>query len=166
MKNTFCLLLLCVSLGYAQDVATIESGMKPTYNPSRNAPAEKLLKKEDFKLSNGRMVVSDVNCNILNEDRLNTVLVSVVCKHAIFNEVGVDTINKMILFANGKVRNSINVSHGYKPKEIKMAYNPESQIWSMTNLFGVEDENGKIKTSMLTFDFDSTGNFVVMKRIF
>ena len=166
MKKLICLLLFASSMGYAQDVSVLENEPSPVYTSAPTPIVERLLKNEDFKLSEGRMQVSEKKCLIDNNANSNNILISVVCQQKAFKEIGVERINEMIRFANGKVSNSVLVTEKYKPTEIRMAYNPESKDWSLTNLFTLEDENGKTKTKLLALDFDSKGSFVVMKRIF
>jgi len=166
MRNTICLLLLTACFGYAQDVASIENGKTFTYKSSpATVTEEQLLKKEDFKLSDGRMSVNSITCKIQNYGNTNTILVSVVCQQQAFNQLGVDKINDMILVVNEKVRNSVQVEHQYNPTEIKMAYIPDSQDWSLTSSFTVQDEDGVVIERHLAIDFDVNGKFEVMKRI-
>jgi len=161
MKKSFYLLLLCVSFGYAQNSSTIESG-KTVCQYSQTG---KLLKWEDFKPSNGRMMATAIPCEIQNDKSTNTILISVVCMQTAFNQFGVDKINDMILVASEKVRNSLRADHLYNPKEIKMAYMPDSHDWSLTSSFTIEGEDGIVKEQLLAIDFDANGKFAVMKRI-
>lgn len=162
MRNLVYVILLFVSMGYAQDVAVADDFVSIT---SKGPTAELSLKKEDFRLLNGRMSVSDFNYQIRNEADTNTVLVSVVCQLKAFNEIGVDRINEMIRFANGKVHSSF-AKERYAPSEIRMSYNPQSKDWSLTDLFTLEAADGQITTNLLSVDFDANGKFVVMKRVF
>ncbi len=164
MRNIFLLLLLSISIGQAQNDFT--QGPSAAAENASHQPENKLLDIKDFKLTDGRMLVSEMQCRVENGFGINDVLVSVVCKQKAFNETGVDKINQMILFANKKIRGTINLEHKYIPAEIKMAYNPESQDWGLTNLYSVEDANGAVKSSLLSLDFDSNGNFIGMKRVF
>jgi hypothetical protein len=166
MKKAFYILLLCVSLSYAQEVATIEgAGQLPYKRIENNVSGDQLLKKEDFNLLDGRMLVTAFPCTIRNNDTTNTILVSVVCQQKAFNEFGVEKINNMILVANEKVHSSLNVQHNYLPKEIKMAYIPDSHDWSLTSSFTEQDADGVIKDRLLALEFDTHGKFAVMKRI-
>jgi hypothetical protein len=153
MKYLFYLLLLSFAMGHGQNTPAAQQ-------------FDKLLRETDFTMTDGRMLVSDLPCKISNASACDQVLVSVICKIQAFKEFGLQKINDMILFANDKSRNTVSGGHGYKPSEIKMSYNPEAKAWSMTNLFSVEDENGVTKKSLLALDFDSTGKFLAMKRVF
>lgn len=166
MKKVLSLFLLSISFGYAQDIASVDSDSTPGYTSSRTIGEEKLLKKEDFKSADGRMIVSNLNCKINTSEMTHKVLVSVLCKKVAFNQIGVKKINEMILFANKKVSNTVSSSQHYKPTEIKMAYNPEARNWSLTNLYSVTDDNGVVKKKLLALDFDSTGKFLGMKSVF
>jgi|SRR6476620_5069754 len=166
MKKALLLLLLSASFGYAQQLAVLESGKKFNYKSSTSASAaEKLLKKEDFKLSNGRMQVNSIPCKVKNDNNTSNVRVSVICLQKAFDQLGVDKINEMIRVANEKTRNTIQLNSRYIPQEIKMVYMPDSNDWSMTNAFNVQDESGSIKEKLLAVDFDSNGNFATIKRI-
>lgn len=99
MKKLSLLLCFGFAVGYAQDTA-IKS---------------KLLLESDFVTQDGRMLVSDFPCQILNSNQCDKVLISVICKAQMFREFGVQKINDMILFAHDKVRNTIPVGYGYKP---------------------------------------------------
>ncbi len=109
------------------------------------------------------MVASAVGCIIPGEEKLNPIQVSIVCLQAVFHHTGIGKINDMILFADGKVRNA--VSGRYKPSEFKMAYNPSTKSWSLTSLFSTEDQ-GVVTQSLMALDFDASGNFLEMKRVF
>jgi hypothetical protein len=163
MKKSFYLLLLCVSFGYAQQTAAIES--EKDYQYSESVATGKLLKWEDFKPSNGRMLATAIPCTIQNDKSTNTILISVICMQSAFNQFGVDKINDMILVASEKVRNSLRTDHQYNPKEIKMAYIPDSHDWSLTSSFTIRGEDGIVKEQLLAVDFDANGKFEVMKRI-
>lgn len=151
------LLFLCFG-GYAQQMAL--PGMEKTA-----ACATALLKKEDFKLSEGRMRVIGVPCTINIEEDSHVILVSVVCQQNVFEQMGVEKINAMILEANDKVRHSLKTNHQYLPREIKMAYIPDSHDWSLTNSFTEQDQQGTATERLLAVDFDGNGKFAVMKRI-
>ncbi|HEX9980178.1 MAG TPA: hypothetical protein VGB50_06405 [Flavobacterium sp.] len=166
MNKIFYLLFLCVSIGYAQNTAP-EGAQKLITEPAgATAAGDKLLKKEDFKAREGRMLVDSRSCRITNYDTTSTVLVSVVCQQKAFNQLGVEKINEMIRLANDKVRNTVQAQHQYKPTEIRMAYLPDSNDWSLTSAYTVLDENGHAKKNLLSLDFDANGDFAVMKRIF
>jgi hypothetical protein len=165
MKNAFYILLLCVSFGYAQDIAIVENGFQSNETIEIAPLTEKLLTSEDFKMTDGRMLVTAVPCQIKNEGTIDTVLISVVCQQKVFSQFGVDKINDMILTANEKVRNSLRENSRYHPTEIKMAYIPDSNDWSLTNSFTVKDDNGIMQERMLALDFDAKGKFAVMKKI-
>src|SRR6476620_2226715 len=107
-------ILFCSCISHAQETAITENGRKiilfpdRTYQYADSIPLnEKLLKREDFTFSNGRMQVDSVECIIRNQDIANTILVSVVCQEKAFNKIGIDKITYMILMANEKVRNSL-----------------------------------------------------------
>jgi hypothetical protein len=162
MKKLFYLLPLCFAMGYGQNASSAQ-------DPSASELAEqfnKLLNESDFTMTDGRMLVDEFPCKISNASATDQVLVSVICKVQAFKEFGLTKINDLILLANDKSRNTVSGGIGYRPTEIKMSYNPEAKAWSMTNLFSVEDENGVIKKSLLSLDFDSTGKFLAMKRVF
>ncbi len=148
MKKIVLLFVLGFSFGYGQGTAN------------------KLLLESDFTVSDGRMLVSDLPCQISNASVADKVLVSVICKTQAFKEFGLQKINDMILFANDKVRNSFAAGSGYKPSEIKMSYNPYNKAWSMTSLFTLQDGNGAVKENLLALDFDADGKFLLMKKIF
>jgi hypothetical protein len=162
MKNTFYILLLGFSFGYAQEA--IPSAIQLRYQ-SEIPAVNQLLKKEDFKLTDGRMLVDALPCKVQNDEATSTVFVSVVCQLKAFNRLGVDKINDMIRVAQEKVRKTIQLNYGYQPKEIKMAYIPDSQDWSLTSSFTVSDGSGIVKEWLLAMDFDSDGKFEVMKRV-
>jgi hypothetical protein len=165
MKKTFYFLVFCVSFGYAQDIAVVDGTIVINKYVATSTATGLLLKKEDFKLSEGRMQVTTLPCKIHNDDYTHTVLVSVVCQQNAFEKLGVDKINDMILEANEKVRHSLKTDHLYQPKEIKMAYIPDSHDWSLTNSFTEEDAEGLVTERLLSVDFDANGKFAVMKRI-
>ncbi len=166
MKKVLFLFLLSASCGFAQDIASNDGVSSPMYTGSRTIGEEKLLKKEDFKAMDGRMIVSNLACKINGAEMLHKVSVSVVCKQMAFNQIGVKKINDMILFANEKVGNMVNSGQHYKPSEIKMAYNPEAKNWSLTNLYSVTDDKGVATKKLLAFDFDSSGKYLGMKSVF
>jgi len=165
MKNACYLLLLCVSFGYAQDIAVADNGFQSNATIKVAPSTEKLLSREDFKMTDGRMLVNAVKCQIKNDGVIDQVLVSVVCQQKAFGLFGVEKINGMILTANEKVRNSLREDSRYHPTEIKMAYIPDSNDWSLTNAFTAQDENGISQERMLALDFDANGKFAVMKKI-
>jgi hypothetical protein len=165
MKKAFYLFLLCASFGYAQETASAENGKVPYSTADSIISNEKLLTKNDFNRSNGRMIVTSIPCQVQNDEITQTILVSVVCQQKAFDQLGVDKINEMIRVANEKVRSSLSLEHQYLPKEIKMAYIPDSNDWSLTNSFSEKDENGIVKERLLALDFDTNGKFAVMKRI-
>jgi len=165
MRKIFYFLLLCVSWGHAQEFAANEGEAIPREYVKNTAFKNLLLKKEDFTLCEGRMQVTAFPCQIKNEDNTHTILVSVVCQQKVFDQLGVDKINDMILVANEKVRHSLNLSHRYLPKEIRMAYFPDSRDWSLTNSFTEQDVEGTETEHLLAVDFDANGKFALMKRI-
>lgn len=87
MKLLLYGLLLVCSLGYAQQLAMPEGDRFNKPVPSTTAI---LLKKEDFKLSEGRMRVTDFPCKINNDNECPVVLVSVVCQQKAFEKMGVE----------------------------------------------------------------------------
>lgn len=147
MKKIALLLLLCASATYAQ-------------NP------DKLLCQTDFKIADGRMVVTDIPCEVTNGGLIHKFVVSVVCLQNAFNEIGVEKINEIILLANTKALSTIAAELHYVPAEIKIAYNPAIKDWSLTNLFSTTDKDGNTNPKLLSMDFDATGKFIVMKKIF
>lgn len=147
MKKIVLLLLLCASATYAQN-------------------SDKLLCLKDFKIADGRMVVTEIPCEVTNGGLIHKFVVSVVCLQNAFNEIGVEKINEIILFANTKAQATLDAEQHYVPTEIKMAYNPAVKDWSLTNLFSTTDKNGNTNPKLLSMDFDSTGKFIVMKKIF
>ncbi len=128
--------------------------------------ANELLTTNDFKLADGRMLVTDQPCKIHDTADVHEFQVSVICQSQMFRQFGVEKINDMIVFANSKVQRVLSIEQEFIPKEIKMAYNPEIKAWSMTNLFEIKDQSGEIQKNLLTLDFDSTGKFLKMQRIF
>ncbi len=130
---------------------------------SAQPATDRLLNRADFKLTDGRMVASKVDCVLSNESAELPILISIVCMQYAFDDMGVSRINDMIKYANGKVRKS--VAGDYTPSEFKMAYNPSTRMWSLTNLFSVQ-ESGVTRKSLMALDFDSAGNFLEIKRIF
>ncbi|HOZ75443.1 MAG TPA: hypothetical protein PLS51_04870 [Flavobacterium sp.] len=82
-----------------------------------------------------------------------------------FEKVGVEKINDMILQADEKVRYSLKTNHLYLPREIRMAYIPDSHDWSLTNSFSEQDQQGTVIERLLAVDFDADGKFAIMKRI-
>jgi hypothetical protein len=162
MKFMLYGLLFVCCLGYAQQMAAPETNGFSKPAPSTTAV---LLKKEDFKLLDGRMRVIDFPCKISNENDCPIVLVSVVCQQNAFEKMGVEKINDMILQADEKVRHSLKTNHLYLPREIRMAYIPDSHDWSLTNSFSEQDQQGTVVERLLAVDFDAEGKFAVMKRI-
>lgn len=111
------------------------------------------------------MCVVDFPCKISNEKDCLIVLISVVCQQNMFEKVGVEKINDMILQADEKVRYSLKTNHLYLPREIRMAYIPDSHDWSLTNSFSEQDQQGTVIERLLAVDFDADGKFAIMKRI-
>ena len=165
MNKLIFLLFFIVTMGYAQDVSIVEKEPNTTSSFTKSTTVNTLLSKSDFTLSDGRMIVSELNFQMLNDTIINNILLSVVCQQKAFKEIGIDQINEMIVFANNKARHTLNKEQKYNPTEIKMVYNPTLKYWSLTDLFTVEDQDGKIRTNLLALDFDSCGKFVVMKRV-
>lgn len=164
MKKIVLLLLLCASMAYAQDTASDKSQISSDGNLKK--PENKLLTQKDFKIADGRMVVTEIPCQVTNGNLIHRFVVSVVCLQNAFNEIGIEKINEIILFANKKAQATIDHEQNYLPTEIKMAYNPAIKDWSLTNLFSTKDKNGNMNAKLLSMDFDSTGKFLVMKKIF
>ena len=162
MKFLLHLLLFFCSLGYAQQMAVPEANHFGMSAPSTTSV---LLKKEDFKLLDGRMCVVDFPCKISNEKDCLIVLIIVVCQQNMFEKVGVEKINDMILQADEKVRYSLKTNHLYLPREIRMAYIPDSHDWSLSNSFSEQDQQGTVIERLLAVDFDADGKFAIMKRI-
>ncbi len=125
--------------------------------------SHELLQSKDFKLTDGRMIASDVGCVIPGETSGDPIQISIVCMQAAFRDTGLGRINDMILYADGKVRKA--VSGSYKPSEFRMAYNPSTRLWSLTSLFSTE-QSGIVTKSLMALDFDASGNFLEMKRVF
>ena len=153
-------MLLCVSIAHAQDAYLDKIQNLSTQN------LNKLLIANDFEKSDGRMVVTDVQCQINNGDSTHKFVVSVVCLQNAFNEIGLEKINEIIVFANDKAKATISMEHNYVPTEIRMAYNPAIKDWSLTNLFSTKDKDGNTNSKLLAMDFDATGRFIKMKKIF
>ena len=134
-----------------------------TMATAQNGTTDRLLQQNDFELADGRMIASQVGCSLADEATGTPVLVSIVCLQRAFQDMGIGKINDMIRYANGMVRNS--VKGDYRPAEFKMAYNPSSRLWSLTSLFSVED-SGVVTKSLMALDFDASGNFLDIKRIY
>lgn len=161
MKKVVLILLFCVSASYAQDHADLHSD-----TPSQIIRiADKLLAVHDFTISDGRMIVTDIPCQITSGSDTNQFTVSVVCQQNAFREMGIEKINAIILMANQKAQATIGKDSSYKPTEIKMSYNPIIKDWSLTHSFSTQDKDGKIGANLLAMDFDSSGAFKIMKRI-
>ena len=165
MNKIFLFALLCISTTYAQLNQTDKAAIT-TVETIQNVISDKLLAAKDFKLSDGRMVVTEIPCQIINGNTIDKFVVSVVCLQNAFNKIGLERLNDIILFANKKAQATIGTEHNYLPAEIKMAYNPMIKDWSLTNLFSTKDQNGTVNSKLLSMDFDAAGKFIVMKRIF
>lgn len=164
MKKIFYILLLYLSFGYAQKTALPGDAVNYQYTEIVSFK-DQFLKREDFKLSNGRMLVLAMPCKFNNDHNTNTILISVICQQTAFNELGIEKINDMIRVANEKIRKTFQFNHSYQTKEIKIAYMPDSHDWSLTGSFTVQEGDGVVKERLLAMDFDSNGTFEVMKRI-
>lgn len=165
MKNLFLWLTLCVSIVYAQHTP-VDSNLTVSLEPFQNTFENKLLAANDFKFLEGRMIVTEFPCHITTGNGVDKFVVSIVCLKNAFEEIGIEKINEIILFANKKAQATLNFEHNYVPTEIKISYNPAIKDWCLTNLFSTRDKNGTINTKLLAMDFDSTGKFIVMKRVF
>ncbi len=127
---------------------------------------DKLLAVKDFKLTDGRMIVTEIPCRINSGDNSCQFLVSVVCQQKAFRELGLEKINQIIVMANQKAQATLHRESVYMPAEIRLSYNPIIKDWSLTNLFSTTDMHGKVNSKLLSMDFDSAGEFKVMKSVF
>lgn len=163
MKKSIVLLLLCGGMSYSQDLA-LATTQTPTEHFMTAVP-NKLLAVKDFKITDGRMIVTEIPCQIISDDNIHRFVVSVVCQQNAFREMGVEKINEIILFANQKAQATIGHKQSYSPMEIKMSYNPMIKNWSLTHLFSTQEKDSNSTAKLLSMDFDSTGKFLVMKKI-
>lgn len=143
------LLLLCIGF---------QTGMRAQDQTEK----AKLLCAQDFKIDDGRAVVTDIPCSVTN----HPFLVSVICQQPVFKEVGIDKINELILLAYQKAKSTIDSDHAYIPAEIKLSYNPAIKSWSLTNQFSIKRADGNTSTTMLAMDFDATGKSTGIRRIY
>lgn len=166
MNKIFYTLLLLVSIAHAQESSNATEVVATQVLDSKTYLLNNfLLKKEDFKSSNGRMLATSIPCKIQNGEITAPILISVICMQKAFQHFGIDKINNMIMTAHEKVGKTIQPGDGYHPKEIKMAYMPDSQDWRLTSAFSITDQHGIIVERLLSIDFDREGKFSVMKRI-
>lgn len=138
-------------------------GIYGSVNGQNQIDRTKLLCSQDFKMDDGRAIVTDIPCSITNS---NPFLVSVICQQPIFMEVGIEKINDLILLAYQKAQNTVDAECAYIPSEIKMSYNPAIKSWSLTNVFSVKRADGNTSTTMLAMDFDASGKSTGIKRIY
>lgn len=150
-------------MGHAQQNVTTDATAPVAQTIQKK---NKLLAAKDFKLAEGRMVVTELPCQINDGESDCRFLVSVVCQQKAFRELGLEKINQIILMANQKAKATLHREHSYTPSEIRLSYNPIIKDWSLTNSFSTKDQDGKVNNKLLTMDFDSSGKFKVMKSVF
>lgn len=158
MKRLIWLLLFASAATYAQTAVSIQGNLTPAKIQT--------LQFTDFLSEDGRMLITEKSCQIPCDNHTDRVIVSVICLQNVFKEIGVDKINDMLVYANQKVRSLISRQQKYLPGEIKMVYNPQSKEWNLTNAFQIEDENGIAKANLLTLDYNTTGEFLKIKKVF
>ncbi len=136
------------------------------YAASVVADKHRLIQPADILVSDGRVLLEEIPC-LLNFGGFTVPFrVSVICQQKAFQELGVDTINHIILQAYHKGRSTVDPDFQYLPTEIKMSYNPMLKDWSLTHSFTYRDTSGNEKSHLLAMDFDAKGQFRTMKRVY
>ena len=158
MYKTLILLLLVTGLRAQDSVAVLPDFESPE--------SHILISPQHILVDDGRVIINEIPCQINNGDQSVKFKVSVICQQKVFAELGLETVNRIILEAFQKGLYSIDPTFDYLPAEIRMAYNPALKDWSLTNRFSIRDDKGNENATLLAMDFDASGQFRTMKRVY